>query len=294
MNASAVANLVTPRHISHRTTGSGHGPIVRLMSPSDYGQLIKPFVFLDLFEGPKSFLGSMPMHPHSGIATVTVVTEGNMHFDDPEAGSGAIAYGGVEWMRAGGGVWHGKEMSAGTSARVQGFQLWLALGPELENGQVDSQYLEADTMPSAGLARVIVGRYEGVQSPVRAPDGINYLLVTIPAGESWTYTPPQGHESLWMSLSRGSVSSPDSIVAGEMVIFERGSQAVILAAGATGATFVLGSAVPHPYDLKLGYYSVHTNDEALRAGEANIAEIGNRLRQQKQSDERSTSVPVFK
>lgn len=294
MNASSVVNAVTPRPISHRTTGTGHGPIVRLMSPSDYGQLIKPFVFLDLVEGPKSFLGSMPMHPHSGIATVTVITEGNVHFDDPEAGRGTIAYGGVEWMRAGGGVWHGKEMSAGTSDRIQGFQLWLALGPELENGSVDSQYLEADAMPTSGLARVIVGQYEGVQSPVRAPEGINYLLVTIPAGESWTYTPPQGHESLWMSLSRGSVSSPDPIVAGEMVIFERGSQAVTLEAGQAGATFVLGSAAPHPYDLKLGYYSVHTSEEALRAGEANIAEIGNRLRQQAQSQESSTSVPVFK
>jgi len=28
-----------------------HGPITRLMSPSDFGEILKPFVFLDLF-GP--------------------------------------------------------------------------------------------------------------------------------------------------------------------------------------------------------------------------------------------------
>ncbi|HBQ79418.1 MAG TPA: hypothetical protein DD850_09035, partial [Erwinia persicina] len=102
------------------------------MSPSDYGALVKPFVFLDRFSGDSTMIEHMPLHPHSGIATVTVLTAGDLRFDDPDAGQGTIGYGGVEWMRAGGGVWHGKEMSAGDSARVEGFQLWLALPPALE------------------------------------------------------------------------------------------------------------------------------------------------------------------
>jgi hypothetical protein len=39
-----------PRRIAHRTYGRRHGPIARLMSPSDLGQSLKPFVFLDLFD----------------------------------------------------------------------------------------------------------------------------------------------------------------------------------------------------------------------------------------------------
>ena len=112
---------VAPRAIAYRTTGSGHGAIVRLMSPGDLGQWLKPFVFLDLFEGESAFINGMPMHPHSGIATVTLITEGNLRFDDADSGQGFIDYGGVEWMRAGGGVWHGKEMSVGTSPRIQAF-----------------------------------------------------------------------------------------------------------------------------------------------------------------------------
>jgi hypothetical protein len=38
------------RAIVHRTRGHGHGPITRLMSPSDLGQALKPFVFLDIFD----------------------------------------------------------------------------------------------------------------------------------------------------------------------------------------------------------------------------------------------------
>jgi hypothetical protein len=38
------------RRIVRRTRGHSSGPIVRLMSPSDLGEHLKPFVFLDLFE----------------------------------------------------------------------------------------------------------------------------------------------------------------------------------------------------------------------------------------------------
>ena len=49
------------RKIVHRTRGYGHGPIVRLMSPSDLGEQLKPFVFLDLFEADmRGLAGGMP------------------------------------------------------------------------------------------------------------------------------------------------------------------------------------------------------------------------------------------
>ena len=41
---------LTQRRVVHRTRGHGHGPITRLMSPSDLGQYLKPFVFLDIFD----------------------------------------------------------------------------------------------------------------------------------------------------------------------------------------------------------------------------------------------------
>lgn len=44
-----------------------------------------------------------------------------------------------------------------------------------------------------------------------------------------------------------------------------------------GATFVLGSAVPHPYPLHVGSYSVHTSSEALAAGERHIRVLRLRL-----------------
>jgi redox-sensitive bicupin YhaK (pirin superfamily) len=287
------------RPIVFRTRGHGHGFITRLMSPGDLGQLLKPFVFLDIFDfdvKARALSGAeMPIHPHSGIATVTVITKGAMRFEDAAAGSGTLAYGGVEWMRAGGGVWHGKELSAADVARVQGFQLWLALPPEFENGEAQSQYLEAGAMPSAGPAVVVVGRHGGAQSPVLAPAGINYLLVTLRPGESWTYQPPAGYAVGWVAVAQGALDAGERIGAGELAVFEPGERPIALVnAGAEDAVFVLASAVPHAHALHLGNYSVHTSAAALQAGERRIREL--RQRMQAEGDRRTGAgtVPVYR
>ena len=290
------------RRITFRTRGHGHGPIVRLMSPSDLGQRLKPFVFLDLFDMGRTMLdsmahgGGMPLHPHSGIATVTVLTEGQFRFDDPGAGSGTIGYGGVEWMRAGGGVWHGKEMSpvSGVS-RVQGFQLWLALPAEVENEAPQSRYIEARDMPESGPARVIVGSHEGVSSPVPAPAGIHYLLVTLKPGEAWTYRPPAGCSVGWLAMAKGALDAGAPIAAGDMAIFEDGEQPIALqATGTEDAVFVLGAAAPHPFPLHLGHYSVHTSETALARGERRIAELHHQMRDAGDRRTASGTVPVFR
>src|SRR5258708_18783749 len=104
---SASAKLRAPyptRAITHCTRGIMRGPVTRLMSPSDFGEILKPFVFLDLFdhEGPP-FNG--PLHPHSGIATLTYVAEGVVSYIDPDDVRGTLPAGGVGWMQARRGMW---------------------------------------------------------------------------------------------------------------------------------------------------------------------------------------------
>ena len=58
--------------------------------------------------------------------------------------------------------------------------------------------------------------------------------------------------------------------------------------------FVLGSAVPHPYPLHLGYYSVHTSAQALEIGERRIAELGRKLQDAGDRRTASGTIPVFR
>jgi redox-sensitive bicupin YhaK (pirin superfamily) len=246
------------------------------MSPGDLGELIKPFVFLDLF-GFDGRYAPTPMdfgwHPHSGIATVTVMLEGSVRYAETTGKEGLLPTGSVEWMRAGGGVWH---TGAPELGRVRGFQLWVALPPELENAANASHYVMPEDVPTEGPARVILGAYGGLQSPIAAPP-MNYLSVSLKAGERWTYHPPQGHTVAWVAVHEGVLRAPSPIPSGELAIFEPSESSIdFVAEGAT--VFVLGSAAKHPHDLVLGNYSVHTSADALRQGEAEIRRIGHQLR----------------
>jgi redox-sensitive bicupin YhaK (pirin superfamily) len=257
------------RSIVRRTHGRTHGPVTRLMSPSDFGEILKPFVFLDLFdhEGPP-FNG--PLHPHSGIATLTYVAEGVVSYIDPDGVRGTLTAGGVEWMQAGRGMWHGGGLDK--AGRTRGFQLWIALPPELELGPTISIYQSPEDVPQEGPARVLLGSYGSASSAIVSPSPINYLAVRLKAGERWRYQPPTGHAVLWVAVASGVLSAPDELGRGELAAFEPSSRAVEFEA-LTDTEFVLGSAAPHQHDLILGYYSVHTSPAALRDAEAHISSI---------------------
>ena len=271
------ATRAAPR-VALRTRGAGHGPITRLASPGDVGARIKPFVFLDRFEADPANAPRFGWHPHSGIATLTLLLEGQASYEETSGQKGILEAGGVEWMRAGGGVWH--TSGFGGRERVKGFQLWVALPPELENGPNQSRYLRASEVPQAGPARIVLGNHEGMQSPIPCPPDINYLDVRLKAGERWTYVVPAGHDVVWLSVYRGALLAPVAVADGELVVLEQsaGSSGGLEFEAGDAAAFILGSARRHPHDLVLGYYSVHTTAAALAKGEAEIQRIGLQLR----------------
>lgn len=267
------------RAIVYRTMGSKHGPITRLMSPSDLGEHLKPFVFLDHFEAESSNFAGFGMHPHSGIATLTWMMQGSASYEDTTGKQGVLPEGGVEWMQAGGGVWHSSSPTSGIAMR--GFQLWVALPPAFENAAAYSSYMAPEAIVQDGPARILLGQYGNAKSTVAPPSDMNYLAVNLKAGESWTYLPPAGHAVAWAALSRGAVSVGElfdaPVAAGELVVFDQSAGGIrfkALESSEAGAEFVLGSAVPHAHELVLGRYSVHTSPAALQQGEATIKQMG--------------------
>jgi redox-sensitive bicupin YhaK (pirin superfamily) len=263
------------RGIVVSTSGRRHGPITRLVSPSDIGELIKPFVFLDYAEVPwtPEPLGSI--HPHSGIATLTTVLRGGLHYEDTTGKTGQVLAGGLEWMKAGNGVWHDGGALKGEALRA--YQLWIALPAAMENSSPESQYIAPQAVQEEGPVRVILGRYGRARSPVRAPYGINYLHVRLNDGQRWRYTPPQDYNVAWLAVEEGQLSAPEVISAGRLAVFEESNAAIDVQAKGI-SSFALGSAIKHPHPLVLGDYSVHTSAEALVRGETEIRRIGQRLR----------------
>jgi redox-sensitive bicupin YhaK (pirin superfamily) len=272
---SDVLQETTSRKITLRTQGNRRGPINRVFSPSDLGHQLKPFVFLDHVDFMANGGPMFPMHPHSGLATITILLSNDLRYEDTTGASGVLKSGSVEWMNAGGGVWHdGYPMHA---ERLRAYQLWVALPAAIENSPPQSQYLPPEEVPQVGRARLILGEWQGYQSPVLSPPGVNYFHVQLPRGERWHYVPPRGHTVAWLHVSTGALAANGTRLQSELAMFEESGAAIDLLAE-EDAEFVFGSAVKHPHDLVLGYYSVHTSAEALRDGEAGIERIGRQLR----------------
>jgi redox-sensitive bicupin YhaK (pirin superfamily) len=186
-----------------------------------------------------------------------------------------VPTGGLEWMKAGNGVWHDGGPTPGEPLRA--FQLWVALPAAEENAPPESQYVPPDAVEQDGPVHVILGRCGQARSPIRAPAGINYLHVRLKDGQRWRYVPPEDHTVAWLAVDHGGLRSPEPIGEGQLAVFEDSGTAIELEADAD-TSFVLGSAIKHPHPLVLGDYSVHTSTATLAQGEAEIDRIGQRLR----------------
>jgi redox-sensitive bicupin YhaK (pirin superfamily) len=266
------------RRIFHRTRGETKGPVTQLVGPSDLGQLIKPFVLLSYIELSRETHLPMNLHAHSGIASVGMLIDGSLHLRDSRDAPVTLHAGGMEWMCSGSGIWHGGPFTV--SGKMRGFQMWMSLAPEFELTEPREQFLRPDEVPQAGCARILLGRYGELRSPIDAPWPITYLHVRLSAGDDWRYEPPRDHDVLWIALHSGSLDLGSSTVeAGELVIFEDGNQAVEIRALAD-CEFVLGSALRSPYDLVQSSGSIHASADALSRAQIQIERLAGELRKQ--------------
>jgi len=214
------------------------------------------------------------MHPHSGIATHTTLLDGWLGYADSTGKSGHLPPRSIEYMQAGGGVWHTGKPRSG---KIRGFQLWLSLPPELELAPAESRYIEPDVIPGDERVRLLLGTYGSLRSPVPYPAPVTYLHVHLRDGEAWTYEPAPEHDVAWLAVSVGTVVSDGTEIGKEVAVFEEGNARVDLVA--VGDTeLVIGSAVKHPHELVTGMYSVHTSEDALARGEAGYRRIPKELR----------------
>jgi redox-sensitive bicupin YhaK (pirin superfamily) len=238
------------RKVSQRTQGVRHGPITRLVSPDGLGEELKPFVFLDYLDTPLEPGFGFGFHPHSGIATLTYQLESDVDYEDTSGQRGIVRARGLEWMQAGGGVWH--RGSPVGSTRARGFQLWLALPPEAEDGPSKGIYVPPEAVPTVGPVHVLLGAWGGAASPIPLPSALHYFHVELAAGATWVYRPMEGYDVAW-ALDPLVIHTP------------------------AGAQFLFGAAPYHDHALVLGPSSVHTNLNSLRQGAQRIREIGEML-----------------
>ncbi len=250
------------RVVEERRRGDKRGPIRRVISTDGLGQRLKPFVLLDFVCADIADGWASGYHPYSGIATLTY------HYAEDMQSAG-----GLEWMLAGGGVWHAHTI--GNTGPITGFQLWLTLPPESEDGPSESRYISAHEVPFAGKTKVLLGSLNGVSSPIHPPRFVNCFDVSLAQSEQWTFEPPPGHEVAWLFVYQGEMTVSGTSLNDELAVLDR-TEGVITLHAKTAAHALVGTAMRHDHPLIPGSNSVHTNMTSLMRGQRRIQQIAKR------------------
>ena len=277
--------MVAVRTVVQQHAGTRHGPITRVIDPAGLGEQLKPFIFLDFFSAPVTKGFGFPMHPHSGIATLTWQPDCNIRYEDTLGSDGVLPAGGLEWMNAGIGAWH--RASFDDVAVATGFQLWVPMPPEIEGEDASAQYVPPEQVP--------VLRQEGVEirlllgalvldtasgsSPIIAHHDMNYFVLTLHPNSAWRYVPPPSHSVAWAFPFDGEARVA-GVCASQRLLQLSDHGVIDFASGSQAARILVGSARPHDYPLVLGPHSVHTSETTLARGLQQIRRVGESLKQQ--------------
>jgi redox-sensitive bicupin YhaK (pirin superfamily) len=236
------------RRVALLRNGRRHGPITRLITPWDIGELTQPFLFLGYCEFAPGWQPLLAVHPQPGVATLTLVLSGRLGYEDATGSERTITAGGVKWTTPGKGVRHDSGRATGEPLRA--LQLWMGLPPALESSAAESRYLASHELQEEGPVRVILGQFGQARSALaQVAPHINYFHVRLKDGETWRYVAPDRHNVTWLAVDRGGVHVRE----GERIYWEQialfGDSRGMIELQADGETsFVLGSArrVAHP------------------------------------------------
>jgi redox-sensitive bicupin YhaK (pirin superfamily) len=116
------------RMIRGKQVSDGAGVRLTRLIGTEELEMLDPFLLLDSFQSDRAadYIGGFPPHPHRGFETITYLLHGRMRHRDSNGGGGVLRSGGVQWMRAGGGILH-SEIPEQKQGLLHGFQLWVNL-----------------------------------------------------------------------------------------------------------------------------------------------------------------------
>ena len=171
-----------------RTNDIGNFEVKRAL-PFRNKRMVGPFIFWDQM-GPGEFLTGQGIdvrpHPHIGLSTVTYLFDGSMDHKDSLGNDIRIKPGDLNLMTAGSGIVHsertGSDVREGPS-NLYGIQSWVAQPEKDEAGSPAFEHVSKESLPvfdEQGVeGRVILGEFQGLQSPVKTQWDTLYVDVAL-------------------------------------------------------------------------------------------------------------------
>jgi quercetin 2,3-dioxygenase len=258
--------LLEPREVP---LGGPRAMRVQRTLPQRARSLIGAWCFVDHY-GPDdlSERGGMqvPGHPHTGLATVTWLFEGEVEHRDTSGAVAVVRPGEVNLMTAGAGVAHSEYSTAGTTV-VHGAQLWFAL-PETGGPRRFEHAVPQRRDVDGAEVRVFVGEWLGATGAPPAPTPLIGAEVRLPPDARWSAPIDAGFE-VGVLVDQGEV-----VVEGvratrsRLVALPPGRDRLGIEAGAEGARVLVLAGEPFPHDVVMWWNFVGRDHDEIVAARA--------------------------
>ena len=252
------------------STYDGAGVKLKRVFAHDHTKLTDPFLLLDHFgsDNPDDYVKGFPWHPHRGIETVTYMLGGTVEHGDSVGNAGKIGPGDIQWMTAGGGVFH-QEMPKPSKGMMHGLQLWVNL--PAKDKMMEPRYrgiLEAEVpvvkIPN-GEVRVIAGTYKDVTGPVQElVVDVEYLDVRLKKGTGLTHTVKKGFTSFCYLIEGTGEFDAAKLEKAQLVLFTEAGSIGVKAIEDIHYIFVTGRQLNEPIAWG-GPIVMNTEEELQRA-----------------------------
>lgn len=247
--------------------------------PAKHRSFVGSWCFLDHY-GPDDVAetGGMvvPRHPHTGLATVSWLFEGEIDHLDSGGNAARVVPGELNLMIAGRGITH-SEISTDETTVLHGVQLWYAM-PEATRftDNAFAHYAPPSVSVAGVTARVFIGSLLGSTSPVdtRTPDLLGAELVLEP-GASVTLDVRADFEHAVLAESASVDVNGVSVAQRELAYMPTGATVLNLSAGAAGARVILLGGVPLGEQIVMWWNFIgRSHDEVVEFRRRYQAELG--------------------
>lgn len=246
---SVLETVVVPR-----THDLGDHFEVRRALPSRQRRMVGPFVFLDQM-GPHVFAPGRGLdvrpHPHIGLATVTYLFDGEILHRDSLGSVQAIRPGDVNWMTAGRGIVHSERTAPQArehESSLFGLQCWVALPQAHEESEPSFLHIKKADLPvknGKGVsARVIVGRYFGLSSPVPALSDLFQVDVQLQPGARLNIPAEYPEQAIYVVEGALDLGKDGLFESGRLLVLKPGKSITIECAGPQPARLMLLGGEP--------------------------------------------------
>lgn len=241
-------DIITARDVP---LGGPRAMTVRRTLPQRKRSLIGPWCFFDHY-GPDDVAATggmaVPRHPHTGLATVTLLFEGQIEHIDTSGFSNIVRPNEVNLMIAGSGISH-SEFSAGDTSILHGVQLWYALPEAVRNSTPESQHYVAEPVSvPGGTVLTYIGELAGVTSPVDTRVEALAAQIVIEPGRTVTLEiDPRFEHGVLLDSGDVTIHASginQSLGQDELAYTPHGSDSISFTAGSSPTRIVLIGGVP--------------------------------------------------